>query len=63
MGFRRYKATVTYLSSALKLQSSTVVVELISSTPVTVADPALLNALRALPANSTITSVALSEAA
>jgi hypothetical protein len=63
MGFRRYKATVTYLSSELKLRAESVTVELVSREPVTVSDPALLNALRGLPANSVITSVQLSEAA
>lgn len=60
--FHRYKATVTFLSSALKLRADQVTIELFSREPPTLSDPAFLNALR-LPANSTITSVRLSEAA
>lgn len=62
MGFRTYKATVTFLSSGLKPHPEQKSVDILSREPVTLSDPALLNALR-LPVNSTITAVQLSEAA
>ena len=63
MGLKKYKATVTFLSSELKHRADRVTVDIFSSEPVTVSDPALLNAFRALPANSVITSVSLQVAA
>ena len=64
MGFRTYKATVTYRSCELmRLRESKATVDILSQEPVTVSDPALLNALRGLPAASVITSVVVSEAA
>jgi hypothetical protein len=64
MGFRRYKATVTYLSSVLapKRQLSEVTIEFASSESIKGAeDLAFLKGLASVPANSMITRIALVE--
>lgn len=66
MGFRRYTATVTYVSSVLSLKQrqTKVTLDIRSSQPLEgVNDLAFLHALAKLPANSQITEVNVAEVA